>query len=327
MKKILFLVGMLWAAAASAQFTSNQILTASQLSNQFALYAPLAGANFTGPATASGGLTVATSFNAPALVTTTDLAHQAANTVLANATAATASPTAFAMPTCNTASQALNYTPGTGIGCNTALTAANASELLGYTWASPGQIGSVTPNSGAFTALSSSGTYTATGQINSTNNTSSSSTSTGAIITSGGIGVAGAAYIGGVLNATGAATLHAVSATTLTTSSTITHTAQEVDKSYVYTSPANAATLVFPATAETVLIDPAGALTSLTVTLTACNAGADATIERFSTTQSLTGLTVNSASGAVADAPTSMTAGQGHAFLCEGARTAWYPLY
>src|SRR5271154_1929663 len=47
MKKIIFLACAIWASIASAQFVPNQILTASQLNNQFALYAPLAGpANF-----------------------------------------------------------------------------------------------------------------------------------------------------------------------------------------------------------------------------------------------------------------------------------------
>lgn len=39
-------------------------------------------------------------------------------------------------------------------------TAANASQLLGFTWASPGTIGSTTPNSGAFTTLSATGNVT-----------------------------------------------------------------------------------------------------------------------------------------------------------------------
>ena len=41
-----------------------------------------------------------------------------------------------------------------------AATAANASQLLGATWASPGTIGSTTPNSGAFTTLSATGNAT-----------------------------------------------------------------------------------------------------------------------------------------------------------------------
>lgn len=51
MKKLLFFVGLLWSAIASAQFTPGQLLTAAELNNQFALYAPLAGATFTGPVT------------------------------------------------------------------------------------------------------------------------------------------------------------------------------------------------------------------------------------------------------------------------------------
>lgn len=39
-------------------------------------------------------------------------------------------------------------------------TAANASQLLGFTWASPGTIGSTAPNSGAFTTLSATGNVT-----------------------------------------------------------------------------------------------------------------------------------------------------------------------
>lgn len=44
---------------------------------------------------------------------------QAANTVLANTTAATAAPIANALPSCSTASSALTYTTNTGFGCNT----------------------------------------------------------------------------------------------------------------------------------------------------------------------------------------------------------------
>ncbi|MCA8115673.1 autotransporter outer membrane beta-barrel domain-containing protein [Burkholderia cepacia] len=112
-----------------------------------------------------------------------------------------------------------------------------------------------------------------------------------------------------------------------TATTTLTHAQQEVDKSYVYTSPTNGATLTFGATTETVLIDPAGALSSLTVTLQGCNSGNDALIARFSTTQALSGMTVNAAAGVVANAPNAMSAGQGHAYLCDGARAAWYPLY
>jgi parallel beta-helix repeat protein len=88
--------------------------------------------------TGSGGPVLATSpsitsptvtggFTATGLVTAADLATQAANTVLANVTGSTASPAAFSLPSCGTASSALSYTSGTGFACNTAVNAATLS--------------------------------------------------------------------------------------------------------------------------------------------------------------------------------------------------------
>jgi hypothetical protein len=62
------------------------------------------------------------------------LAAIAANTVLANATASSAGPTAFAMPSCTGATNALGYTSGTGIICNGSI---NAATLGGQTFTSP----------------------------------------------------------------------------------------------------------------------------------------------------------------------------------------------
>lgn len=56
------------------------------------------------------------SLTATGLVTTADLAAQAANTVLANVTGSSASPTAFAMPSCSTIGF-LQWTSGTGFTC------------------------------------------------------------------------------------------------------------------------------------------------------------------------------------------------------------------
>jgi hypothetical protein len=63
----------------------------------------------TGPSTAPGW----------SKVSVAGLAAQAANTVLANVTASSASPTAFAMPSCSTSTSALQYTSGTGFTCFT----------------------------------------------------------------------------------------------------------------------------------------------------------------------------------------------------------------
>jgi hypothetical protein len=107
--------------------------------------------------------TVTGAFTATGLVTTADLATQSANTVLANVTGSNASPTAFAMPSCSTTSSALTWTSGAGFACNAAI---NASQLGGATFAAPGSIGSTTPNTGAFTSLSASGTVSGTGFSN-----------------------------------------------------------------------------------------------------------------------------------------------------------------
>jgi len=158
MKKLLFFFGLLWAAGANAQFTPGQLLTAGALNAQFALYAPLAGATFTGPVS---GTTFAGAFNGPlngSVGATTPstgsftnlssngtltlpngsvvlpyLATESANTVVANFTGSTASPVAFSMPSCTGSSNALGYTSGTGIVCNGSI---NASSLGGAVAAS-----------------------------------------------------------------------------------------------------------------------------------------------------------------------------------------------
>jgi hypothetical protein len=112
---------------------------------------------FSGLATFTGGLT------ATGQITNADLATQAANTILANVGSTTASPTAFAMPSCSTSSSALTYTTNTGVTCNTSI---NAATLGGATFASPGPIGSTAASTGAFTTLSASSTVSGTGFTN-----------------------------------------------------------------------------------------------------------------------------------------------------------------
>lgn len=74
----------------------------------------------------------------------------AANSVMANTTAVSAVPTAAALPSCSTTSSAVNYTSGTGFGCNTTI---NASTLGSATFAAPGPIGSTTASTAKFTTL------------------------------------------------------------------------------------------------------------------------------------------------------------------------------
>lgn len=139
------------------------------------------------PSPTYNNLTVNGIFTATGKVTNADLATQVANTVLANATGSIASPTAVALPSCSTTSSALNYISGTGFTCNVAI---NASQLLGFTWNSPGTIGATTPNSGVFTTLTANtGAAVANGL---TVSSGGESVSGGLIVSTGGIGVTGA---------------------------------------------------------------------------------------------------------------------------------------
>lgn len=108
---------------------------------------------------------------------------------------------------------------------------------------------------------------------------------------------------------------------------TVTHSSQEVDASYAYSAPMTGATVTMTAGTETAVIAPAGTLAALTVALPACTSGYDGSIARYSSTQTITALTVNATSGTVSNAPTTLAAGAGHADLCRGSNTTWYPLY
>ena len=118
----------------------------------------------------------------------TSLATQAANTVVGNFTGSSASPVAFAMPSCTGGSNALGYTSGTGIICNGII---NATVLLGFNWAIPGTIGSTTPSTGAFTTLSSTGTFTPSqtnGIVGTTTNNNANAGSVGELLTNSATG-------------------------------------------------------------------------------------------------------------------------------------------
>lgn len=189
MKKLLILAGLLLPAFAHSQFTPGQVLTAAELNSQFALYAKLTGAAFTGgvsgtafsgafsgplngsvgattPSTGSfTNLTATGTVTLPA-ISLSGLATQAANTVVANATGSSASPTAIVVPSCSTSSSALNWITSGGasaLACNTTI---NAATLGGATFASPGAIGSGTASTGSFTGLVASGTVSGTGFVN-----------------------------------------------------------------------------------------------------------------------------------------------------------------
>ncbi|MBR8168974.1 hypothetical protein KDX27_14735 [Burkholderia cenocepacia] len=78
--------------------------------------------------------TITGGFTATGLVTLPSLAVQAANTVVANVTGSSASPSAFAMPGCSSSTSALQWTSGTGFTCygsSASLTGATFTGALG----------------------------------------------------------------------------------------------------------------------------------------------------------------------------------------------------
>lgn len=81
--------------------------------------------------------TVTTAFTATGLVGLSNLANQAANTVLANATGSAAAPTAFAMPPCTGSANALQWGAGSGFAC-AAITSAAGSVAIGTTTVTSG---------------------------------------------------------------------------------------------------------------------------------------------------------------------------------------------
>ncbi|WP_446902982.1 hypothetical protein [Burkholderia sp. YIM B11467] len=113
----------------------------------------------------------------------------------------------------------------------------------------------------------------------------------------------------------------------LTLSGSISHGAQEIDKSYAYSTPATGATVTLASGTGTAIINPSATLATLTITLPGCTSAYDGSIARYSSTQAITALTLGAASGSVAAPATSLAAGAGHGYLCRGANTTWYPLY
>lgn len=115
MKRLLTLVALTCAAVTSFGATLNPI----QLLNP-------AGST-SGQAIVSTGASTAPAWGN---VTATALGPQAANTVVGNATGSSASPTAITVTGCNGAAQALQWTNGSGFGCNSAIATSGANSNI-----------------------------------------------------------------------------------------------------------------------------------------------------------------------------------------------------
>ncbi|MEM5294243.1 hypothetical protein VSR82_07855 [Burkholderia sp. JPY481] len=132
------------------------------------LIAPILALAQSYPSPTFNNLTVNGTFTATGKVGLPSLAAQAANTVVANVTGSSASPTAFAMPSCSTSTSALQYTSGTGFACITGFAPLASPNFTG-TVTIPGgtinnaSVGATTPSTGSFTTLAASSTVSGTG--------------------------------------------------------------------------------------------------------------------------------------------------------------------
>ena len=120
-----------------------------------------------GQAIVSTGASTAPSW---ANISATSLAPMGANTIIANATGSSASPTAFSMPSCSSSSSALLYASGTGFACGSnfamtagaiftgAVTPSQTNGIVGTTTNNNANAGSI----GEFVTASSSTTSIST---------------------------------------------------------------------------------------------------------------------------------------------------------------------
>lgn len=94
----------------------------------------------------------------------------------------------------------------------------------------------------------------------------------------------------------------------------------------VVTTPSTGGTVTFTATQALAIIEPAGTLATLTVTLPACATTNDGDERQFSLSQIITALTVGASAGTVIGGSTSAVVGSGHKYHCVGASAKWYQL-
>lgn len=99
-----------------------------------------------------------------------------------------------------------------------------------------------------------------------------------------------------------------------------------IDKSASVQSPTTGFTITFANNTATLILTPAGTLASGTITMP--SAPADKMVVRFSSSQSITTLTVSPNSGqSISNAPTAAVPGQGFSFIYNLATTTWLRLY
>lgn len=110
------------------------------------------------------------------------------------------------------------------------------------------------------------------------------------------------------------------------TSTTWRHTGTEVMDGFNLTTPSSGGTVNPGAGDGFYFIEPAGTLATLTVNLPSTSLSG--LVLRIATTQTITALSVTASGGAtVNNAPTTLPAGSGFAYLYRGNNTTWYRVY
>jgi len=103
-----------------------------------------------------------------------------------------------------------------------------------------------------------------------------------------------------------------------------THSSAEIDKTYQIYTPATLATVTMSAGQSRAILNPAGTIAVLTVTLPPTPV--DGQIAGIAFTQIVSALTVNAPGGAtVAAAPTSAAVDTNFRFLYQASSTTWFP--
>ena len=105
---------------------------------------------------------------------------------------------------------------------------------------------------------------------------------------------------------------------------TYTHSAAEVDKTYQIYTPLTGTTITMAAGQSRAIVNPAGLIAALTITLPP--SPVDGQVTGFSFTQAVTVLTVNAPAGATVVAPlTSAAIDTTQRFLYQASSTSWFP--
>jgi hypothetical protein len=96
------------------------------------------------------------------------------------------------------------------------------------------------------------------------------------------------------------------------------------DRSYSYSTPTTGTTVTIADTSDLAIINPAGTLAALTLTLPTCSSAYDGKLVGATFTQAITSLTVSATAGTVTGAPPSASANTSLKWICRGSNSTYY---